>query len=57
MASLCGIYASNFFSKSTRPRDMLFVLKDTLSIKDKKTCLGHASRMKNCLGHVDLSVP
>ena len=27
---------NNFFSKTTRPRDMLFFLKDTLSIEDEK---------------------
>ena len=40
MASLCsvcvGIHVNNFFSKSTRPRDMLFFLKDTLCIEDEK---------------------
>ena len=38
MSSLCGVYVqvrvSNFSSKTTRPRDMLFFLKDTLSIED-----------------------
>ena len=40
MSSLCGvgvrIRVNNFFSKTTRPRDMLFFLKDTLSIEDEK---------------------
>ena len=36
MSSLCGVRVNNFFSKTTRPRDMLFVLKDTLSIEDEK---------------------
>ena len=42
MSSLCGVYVrirvrvNNFFSKTTRPRDMLFFLKDTLSIEDEK---------------------
>ena len=40
MSSLCGVgvrvRVSNFFSKTTRPRDMLFFLKDTLSIEDEK---------------------
>ena len=44
MASLCGvcihvrvgIHVNNFFSKSTSPRDMLFILKGTLSIEDEK---------------------
>ena len=33
MASLCGVYVrvSDFSSETTRPRDMLFVLKDSLS--------------------------
>ena len=38
--SLCGVgvrvRVNNFFSKTTRPRDMLFFLKDTLSIEDEK---------------------
>ena len=38
MSSLCGVgvrvRVNNFFSKTTRPRDMLFFLKDTLSIED-----------------------
>ena len=43
MASLCGIRVrvrvlmNNFFSKTTRPRDMLFLLKDTLTIEDDKS--------------------
>ena len=40
MLSLCGVgvrvRVNNFFSKTTRPRDMLFFLKDTLSIEDEK---------------------
>ena len=40
MSSLCDVYVrvrvNNFFSKTTRPRDMLFFLKDTLSIEDEK---------------------
>ena len=37
MASLCGVRVrmNNFSSKSTRPIDTLFVLKDTLSIEDE----------------------
>ena len=40
MSSLCGVgvrvRVNNFFSKTTRPREMLFFLKDTLSIEDEK---------------------
>ena len=40
MSSLCDVgvrvRVNNFFSKTTRPRDMLFFLKDTLSIEDEK---------------------
>ena len=40
MSSLCGVgvrvRVNNFFSKTTRPRDMLFFFKDTLSIEDEK---------------------
>ena len=42
MLSLCGVgvcvrvRVNNFFSKTTRPRDMLFFFKDTLSIEDEK---------------------
>ena len=42
MSSLCGvgvrvrIRVNNFSSKTTRPRDVLFFLKDTLSIEDEK---------------------
>ena len=42
MSSLCGVgvrlrvHVNNFSSKSTRPRDMLFFLNDTLSIEDEK---------------------
>ena len=38
MASLCGVrtLVNNFASKSTRPRDMLLLLKDALSIKGDK---------------------
>ena len=39
MSSLCGVVVrvrvNNLFSKTTRPRDMLFFLKDTLSIEDE----------------------
>ena len=39
MSSLCGVgvrvRVNNFFSKTTRPRDMLFFFKDTLSIEDE----------------------
>ena len=49
--SLCGVRIcvsmNNFSDKSTRPRDMQLVLKDTVSIKDEKlfkicrsVCLG-----------------
>ena len=34
MSSLCGVGVNNFFSKSTRPRDML--IPYTLSIEDEK---------------------
>ena len=35
--SLCGVRVHvNNFSKSIRPRDTLFLLKDSLSIKDEK---------------------
>ena len=42
MSSLCGVgecvrvCVNNFSSKTKRPRDMLFSLKDTLSIEDEK---------------------
>ena len=42
MLSLCGVGVrgrvrmNNFSSKTTRPRDVLFFLKDTLSIEDEK---------------------
>ena len=40
MSSLCGVgvrvRVNNFSSKTTRPRDVLFILKDTLSIEDEK---------------------
>ena len=38
MSSLCGVgvRVNIFSSKTTRPRDMLFFLKDTLSIEDEK---------------------
>ena len=44
VSSLCGVgvRVNNFFSKTTRPRDMLFFLKDTLSIEDEK-CSRHAN--------------
>ena len=48
MSSLCGVGVCvrvNNFSKTTRPRDMLFLLKDTLSIEDE-----------NCSRHANLSV-
>ena len=49
MSSLCGlgvhVRVNNFSSKTTRPRDMLFFLKDTLSIEDE-----------NCSRHANLSV-
>ena len=35
MASLCGVRVNNF-SKTARPRDMLFFFKATLSIEDEK---------------------
>ena len=45
MSSLCGVgvhvYMNNFSLKTTRPRDMLFILKDTLN---------------NCARHADLFV-
>ena len=42
MASLCGVSVGirvcmNNFSKSTRARDILLLLKDTLSVKDNKS--------------------
>ena len=40
MSSLCGVgvrvRVNNFSSETTRPRDVLFFLKDTLSIEDEK---------------------
>ena len=42
MSSLCGVgvcvrvRVNNFSSKTTRPRDVLFFFKDTLSIDDEK---------------------
>ena len=49
MSSLCGVgvrvRVNNFFSKTTRPRDMLFFLKDTLSIENEKNVQG----MQICL--------
>ena len=40
MSSLCGVgvrvRVNNFSSKTTRPRDVLFFLKDILSIEDEK---------------------
>ena len=51
MSSLCGVgvrvrvRVNNFFSETTGPRDMLFFLKDTLSIEDE-----------NCSRHANLSV-
>ena len=35
VTSLCSVYVNNF-SKTTIHRNMLFLLKDTLSIKDEK---------------------
>ena len=35
-ADLSRVRVNNFSSKTTRPRDMLFFLKDTLSIEDEK---------------------
>ena len=43
MASLCHVcrrFRMNI-SGSTRPRDMLLLLKDTLSIEDDKNCKMH----------------
>ena len=42
MASFCGVGRCivihvNIFSETTRPRDVLLILKDTLSIKDDKS--------------------
>ena len=34
------VHVNNFSSKTTRPRDMLFVLKDTLSIEYEKLFKG-----------------
>ena len=51
MSSLCGVgvrvrvCVNHFSSKTTRPRDMLFFLKDTSSIEDE-----------NCSRHANLSV-
>ena len=59
MSSLCGVgvrarvrvsvrvcvRVNNFSSKTTRPRDVLFLLKDTLSIEDEKIVQG----MQICL--------
>ena len=42
MASLCSICVNNF-SKSTRPRDMMCVLKDTLSPEDEKLLKAYKS--------------
>ena len=40
LPSLCSVgvrvRVNNFFSETTRPRDRLFVLKDSLSIEDEK---------------------
>ena len=40
MSSLCGVdvhvYVSDFSDKTTRPRDMLFFFKDSLSICHEK---------------------
>ena len=38
MSSLCGVLVCvNIFSETTRPRDMLLILKDTLSIDDDES--------------------
>ena len=48
ISSLCGVgvhvrvRVNNFSSKTTRPRDVLFFLKDTLFIEDEK-CSRHAN--------------
>ena len=54
MASLCDIRVRisvrvGNFSKTTRPRDMLFFLKDTSSIEDEKL-------FKACSRHADLYI-
>ena len=48
MSSLCGVgvrervRVNNFSSRTTGPRDVLFFLKDTLSIEDEN-CSRHAN--------------
>ena len=38
MSSLCGVRVLvNISSETTRPRDLLLILKDTLSIEDDKS--------------------
>ena len=57
MSSLCGVAVRirvrvNNFSKTTRPRDMLFFFKDTLSIEDEnlfKACKSVCSSV--CYSH------
>ena len=57
MSSLCGVgvrvrvhvRVNNFFSKTTRPRDVLFFLKDTLSIEDEKLFKACKSVCSSCL--------
>ena len=59
MSSLCGVgvrvRVNNFFAKTTRPRDMLFSLKDTLSIEDEK--LFKASKSVFLLRKIALPYP
>ena len=50
--SLCGVHICvvhiNNFSERSRPRDMLFLLKDTLSIEDEKlfkACISFVSHL------------
>ena len=54
MASLCGVCIcvrlNSFSSKNTRPREMLFVLKDTLSIKNEKV-------IKACKSEIRSKIP
>ena len=57
MSSLCGVgvrvrvrvRVNNFSSKTTRPRDVLFFLKDTLSIEDEKIVQGMQIYLFVCL--------
>ena len=64
MSSLCGVgvhvrvRVNNFSSKTTRPRDMLFFLKDTLSIEDEnlfKACKSVCSSV--CERHYKGGIP